>query len=209
MTTDIPGAAAPAPSVPPSLTLAVGRPAVTLIVGGLVATGLAFGTSGGFAADATLSPNVRSAADWTNITGIDAGLIAINRPRVMIANEIPTLARALRSLHDESGLTWDQLAKLFGVSRRAVHAWAAGARMNDHHARWLTELTAAIRGLPGDDPATRRAYLLAPGDDNRSLFERLRMAAVRGEPFNISPFDPWNLLDVQHDRDVDHHPEEP
>ena len=30
-------------------------------------------------------------------------------------------AKAIRKAHEDSGLTWDQLAKVFGVSRRSVH----------------------------------------------------------------------------------------
>ena len=40
---------------------------------------------------------------------------------------------------EHSGLTWDQLGKVFGVSRRAVHMWANGGRLNESNARRLRE----------------------------------------------------------------------
>src|SRR5699024_6673643 len=49
-----------------------------------------------------------------------------------------------------SGLTWKQLAELFRVSRRTVHAWASGQPLNSanesHLRRTLDVLQAADRG---------------------------------------------------------------
>lgn len=65
-------------------------------------------------------------------------------------NEAQPSARAIAQLRRLSGLTWDQLARLFGVSRRAVHFWASGMAMNvaneTHLHRTLDVLVAADRG---------------------------------------------------------------
>src|SRR6266542_2454198 len=45
----------------------------------------------------------------------------------------PSVALSVRHLYEASGLTWEQLARLFGVSRRAVHNWANGGRMTARH----------------------------------------------------------------------------
>jgi DNA-binding transcriptional regulator YiaG len=52
------------------------------------------------------------------------------------AAEGATHVTAITELRRLTGLTWDQFATLFGVSRRAVHFWASGKAMtatNDEH----------------------------------------------------------------------------
>jgi DNA-binding transcriptional regulator YiaG len=82
------------------------------------------------------------------------------------------LAASVRSLHARSGLSWEQLAKLFAVSRRAVHKWAAGGAMNMGNAARLAELHTAIDPL-GDDPAIVRARLIASDDRGKTLLQTL------------------------------------
>lgn len=82
------------------------------------------------------------------------------------------LAASVRSLHARSGLSWEQLAKLFGVSRRAVHKWAAGGAMNTGNAARLAELHAAVDPL-GDEPSVVRARLVASDDRGKTLLQTL------------------------------------
>lgn len=107
-----------------------------------------------------------------------------------------TPAAQVRYLWDASGLTGDQVARLFGVSRRAVHLWASGGRMNAAHHEQLARISAVIDGLPGDSPARRRAALLAPRDDGMSLFDLLRAEhASRGDTdISGTPWHPADLL---------------
>lgn len=79
------------------------------------------------------------------------------RPR---PNPLPT-ASLIRDLKVRSGLTWEQLASMFGVSRRAVHGWASGARLNAHHTETLTAMRTLLRKIEakGDPAATRLALL--------------------------------------------------
>lgn len=64
-------------------------------------------------------------------------------------------AEAVRLLRERSGLTWDELAQLFGVQRRTVHCWAVGARMPSKHTARLRLLTAAVlSGRIGDAGTT-------------------------------------------------------
>lgn len=39
-------------------------------------------------------------------------------------------AENLKVLQETSGLSWEQLSKLFGVGRRTLHLWANGGRMS-------------------------------------------------------------------------------
>lgn len=88
----------------------------------------------------------------------------------------------LASLRRVSGLTWEQLASLFGVSRRALHFWASGEPMtiaNDNRLRQLLQLMVSIdRGaaianrvalLRQDRDGVTPLALLIAGDNERAV----------------------------------------
>jgi transcriptional regulator with XRE-family HTH domain len=116
-----------------------------------------------------------------------------DRPTAPLRNNVPVavtatepvhsadLSVAVRGLRDVSGLTWDQLAKLFGVSRRSVHHWANGSRMTGAHAQLLSELTRLVRDLRASGPDETRSRLLEPGPDGYSLFDRIRARQATSE----------------------------
>lgn len=108
-------------------------------------------------------------------------------------DETSATAEAVKRLRVRSGLTWDELARAFGVSRRTVHAWASGTRMNQVHAERLSVLARIIDGLAADDPARARAEFHAPAADGVSLYQRLvRSLAQPGN--RREGFAPWELL---------------
>lgn len=151
---------------------------------------------------------VRNVTDWTSngtitrarVTGLGSpGSQKLqNTTDLMAANA--RLAEAVRRLHQESGLTWAQLAKLFGVSRRALHNWAANGRMNAVHAERLASLTRLIGTLPETDPDARRARMLTPDEMGRSMYDIARSTLERGVPVVGTPFRPEDLLEALHDR---------
>ncbi len=111
--------------------------------------------------------------------------IASNAPRrVTPAKATALLERTpailVRTLHDASGLTWEQLARLVGVSRRSIHAWATGARLTAHHQERLAELYTVITDLGGGDarPSRVRDLLLEPKAGG-SLFDQIRRESSR------------------------------
>ncbi|MFT4626115.1 MAG: DNA-binding transcriptional regulator YiaG [Myxococcota bacterium] len=65
----------------------------------------------------------------------------------------------LTELRRVSGLTWDQVARLFSVSRRSVHYWASGKPMTSEHEEHLHRLLALIRGANTSADALRGALL--------------------------------------------------
>lgn len=132
----------------------------------------------------------------SNLDDFFMAVALLDSPSFPIDLEQETLAELVQELHRMSGLTWQQLAHLFGVSRRALHAWAAGGRMNAFHAERLSELARLINDLPGEKPEQKRAALFAPGHDGRSAFERERgkLYAAR-EEITGNPFRPGYLLD--------------
>ena len=91
----------------------------------------------------------------------------------------PVAASRIRQLKEDSALTWDQLRRLFGVSRRAVHMWAGGAQMNSRNEERLAYLEQIVTAL-GSTAAERRDMLLSSQKGGgRSIFQQLA-ASVRG-----------------------------
>ncbi|WP_141718021.1 hypothetical protein [Nocardia altamirensis] len=92
---------------------------------------------------------------------------------------------AVRWLHDSSGLTWEQLGRVFGVSRRAVHMWANGSRMNASNVEALHEFIAAIHRLGAMTPDATRNALLSTRSGGTSLLDEFR-ARHRSGPGDVS-----------------------
>ena len=81
----------------------------------------------------------------------------------------------ITQLHDRSGLTWEQLARMFGVSRRALHHWADGGRMTAAQQDLAVRLLRTVDSLGAADPAEARTALLAVDDSTgRSQVDRVR-----------------------------------
>jgi hypothetical protein len=102
-------------------------------------------------------------------------------------------------IKEHSGLTWDQLGKVFGVSRRAVHMWANGGRLNEANAQRLREFASIIERLeaetPGATPETIRARLNQIEADGYSIVGRLRQERSGGPSWG-APFGPERLVDA-------------
>src|SRR4051794_6916837 len=78
------------------------------------------------------------------------------------SNASGVTAHNVRDFKSRSGLTWEQLGRLFGVSRRAVHGWAAGARMNAAHSEMLARLRLVMADVDtrGANATEARSLLL-------------------------------------------------
>lgn len=83
---------------------------------------------------------------------------------------------AVFELRRLSGLTWDQLARLFSVSRRTVHFWASGKPMNAGNEEHLQRVVAAVRFIDRGSARENRALLVAPTIAGRSALELLAEA---------------------------------
>jgi DNA-binding transcriptional regulator YiaG len=71
---------------------------------------------------------------------------------------------AIGELRRLSGFTWDQLARLFGVSRRSLHFWASGKAMTPANEEHLHRVLATIRKIDRGTAAANRAALLSSKD---------------------------------------------
>jgi len=182
----------------------------TLVGFGLGLMGLSLATSAGASSDAE---NTLVGHELFTSRGVAAGDMLLAQH---IAAATPILAQAVRFLgparvadrpvvaaselvqrvHLDSGLTWEQLARLFGVSRRSLHLWASGGRLNAANEEFLVELSSVVSIIPGDTPNERRAALLKPQADGRSIFDQMRSRhGARATDINREPLTPEQVLE--------------
>lgn len=76
--------------------------------------------------------------------------------------ELSASAALIAELRRISGLTWQHVARLFDVDRRAVHFWASGRPLSDANAEHLSRLIVLLRQLDRGAPSKVREWLLAP-----------------------------------------------
>jgi len=72
----------------------------------------------------------------------------------------PSTAEQVQYVHEQVGLTWDQIARIFSVSRRAALYWAAGEKLSSAKEELLGQLYAVVHELPGETAAARRAAFM-------------------------------------------------
>lgn len=89
------------------------------------------------------------------------------------ANSAEVNRDALNELRKLSGLTWEQLAKLFNVSRRSLHFWASGQPLSRFNEENLNRLLGTIRYINRGSASLNRNLLLSSGQDGRLLFDLL------------------------------------
>jgi hypothetical protein len=112
-------------------------------------------------------------------------------PPVVRTDDAATSGRStallLAETHEASGLTWEQIARYFGVSRRAVHLWTSGGRMTASNEELLAHLVRAVEAVKHLAPPDRRQALLR-SDSGLNLVdaERARRSS-RETDINRSP----------------------
>ena len=84
-----------------------------------------------------------------------------------------TPSQRVSKLKEESGLTWGQIAELFGVSRRAVHFWVEGGNMVAHNVERLLRLEEARRAINGVGPTAVRNGFFTVTANGQSPFAKL------------------------------------
>lgn len=91
----------------------------------------------------------------------------------------PAQAAAIAELRRRSGLTWEELAGLFGVSRRSVHFWASGKPMNSANEEVLNQLLHVVRYIDRGAGAATRSALASRHADGASPLELLAEGRYR------------------------------
>jgi DNA-binding transcriptional regulator YiaG len=82
-------------------------------------------------------------------------------------------AAAICELRRLSGFTWDQLARVFDVSRRSLHFWASGKPMLPRNEEHLQRLLSVVRKIDRGSASANRAALLGVRDDGSLPFDLL------------------------------------
>lgn len=81
--------------------------------------------------------------------------------------------QAVNELRKLSGLTWEQLAHLFDVSRRSVHFWASGQPLASAHEEKLNRILDVVQYISLGSASLNRSLLMGLGKDGRSYLELL------------------------------------
>jgi transcriptional regulator with XRE-family HTH domain len=125
--------------------------------------------------------------------------------------EAPSEAGALSELRRLSGLSWEQLARVLGVTRRTLHFWASGqaiARSNEEH---LQRALAVVRSIDRGSTTANRSVLLESFEDRMNAIDLLaahdyeRAASVTSRLSTTAraskaPSTPEALVGALHDR---------
>lgn len=95
------------------------------------------------------------------------------------SSSIQSTAEAVLEIRRISGLTWEELAELFDVSRRSVHHWASGNAISAKHEHAVRQVLIAVRHLDRGSAANTRSALLTPDAFGVSLIELLKVGSYR------------------------------
>jgi DNA-binding transcriptional regulator YiaG len=116
-----------------------------------------------------------------------------------VAAILPELAKSVRSLYRRSGLSWDELAHIFGVSRRTLYNWSTGGKVSASYAQAISSVIRAVHQVDVGNPQLTRSKLLAPAEDGTTLYARLIQQRSK-PPFVSGPsYRPDELLAVAPD----------
>lgn len=119
--------------------------------------------SGWLASDYVTSPDVKRVAPVLRATGVQVETVASKTP-----------AEVIQDLHAQTQLTWDQIARYFGVSRRSVHAWAVGGRMSSVNEEAVIQVADLLEKLSasGLNAYERRVELIQQMNSQRAVADR-------------------------------------
>lgn len=83
-------------------------------------------------------------------------------------------SRAIHEIRLKTGLTWDQLSKVFHVDRRSLHFWASGKALSASHEEQLFGLLRLVRQIDRGSARANRAILFNPlSGSNQTPFAKL------------------------------------
>lgn len=116
--------------------------------------------------------NTESVSDWDLLIVSErttSGLTLSSQP----ATSTEATRIALNELRKLSGLTWEQLARLFNVSRRSLHFWASGQPLSRFNEESLNRLLGTVRYINRGSASINRSILLSPSSDGSIPFDLL------------------------------------
>lgn len=101
-------------------------------------------------------------------------------PALVIEPMGVSTAEAVLEVRRLSGLTWDELASVFGVSRRALHHWASGSTLTPAHLHQVHRVLHLTRRLSQGTSDTMRLRLLTPSVSGATGIDLLRACDYDG-----------------------------
>ncbi len=84
-----------------------------------------------------------------------------------------TTQQAINELRKLSGLTWEQLATLFNVSRRSVHFWASGQPLTSANEQKLNRILDVVEYISRSISSRNRSLLMDIANDGKSYLDLL------------------------------------
>lgn len=132
-------------------------------------------------------------------------------------------ARGIMAIRQLANLTWDETAKVFGVTRRTVHLWANGRHPSGDQERKLNRVLGLLRSYQNLSPSMLREKLMGSAKPGTLFFDLLcndefdtfqELLVAENEPYqylpplsstegdSYSPPAPMLLLDALQDRPV-------
>jgi DNA-binding transcriptional regulator YiaG len=97
--------------------------------------------------------------------------------RLALEAATETTGEAILEIRRRSGLTWEELADLFDVSRRSVHHWASGKAVTAEHDRQIRRTLAVVRQLDQGGAEHTRALLVSPRADGQIVLDLVKSGA--------------------------------
>ena len=124
------------------------------------------------AGTSSAQPTTIWGAPYIHESGTTAGGPGRDAVATQMETETEATRKAVSELRRISGLTWEQLAGLFGVSRRSVHFWASGKPLNATNHERLMRVLDVIRDADRGTARSTRAALL-DSREGTTAFEML------------------------------------
>jgi hypothetical protein len=127
-----------------------------------------------------LESNLSAALDMTT-GGISDCHINTIFVRVPFSRKVPQTEaisseitrKAVHELKKLTGFTWEQIAQLFKVSRRTIHFWGSGQRLNSSNEEHLNLLLDTIKYINRGIASQNRNLLLKESRDRKRYFDLL------------------------------------
>jgi DNA-binding transcriptional regulator YiaG len=92
---------------------------------------------------------------------------------------IKTTQQTVNELRKISGLTWEQLAQLFDVSRRSIHFWASGQQLSTKNEAKLNRILDTVQYISRGSASINRSLLMEIASNDKSHLELLKTGEYR------------------------------
>ena len=104
---------------------------------------------------------------------VDAyGCSGLQLPTMGLQQPVIATGERIIELKERTELTWPQIARLFGVSKRAVMLWRAGGQMAAVHDERLIELLSRLREAPSGTSTETRMWLMTIDGHGTAPYQR-------------------------------------